>query len=259
MEKLKPFIALLCLLTTVSAQSQIVVGGEQEPDPKKEDKKENLVEMNNGKSREVSGNGSVYFFLSRAYNNRVLTENQGLFGDSIGTRANEEGLKTLCYGLGFRSQVKKSFYLGGGLSIYNNGESYIYEQSDTLFQYNSRYAYVGMPLFLEYNAGETFQFIGTIGITPAMFVRYKQEQNWRNSQNVESDTTIIARNGNLNFNTMVLSGFVAAGFALKMSPSTSFYIKPEYRFQINSSYSKINPFIHKARAFSVNFGFIYNL
>lgn len=259
MEKLKPFVALLCLLTTVSLQAQVVVGGEEKSNDQPKEKDETLVELKNKKEREVSGTSAVYFFLSRAYNNRILESNGSLFGDSLGERADETGLKTVCFGLGIRNQIKNNFYFGGGLSLYNNGESYTYEEEDTLFNYQSRYAYVGMPLFLEYNVGKTLQFIGTVGLVPSMFIRYKQDQNWRNPQNVEGDTLIKYRNGNQDFNTFVMSGFVSAGVALQLSPYTSFYVKPEYRFQFNSSYSKINPYIHKARAFSVNFGFIYQL
>lgn len=259
MEKLKPFVALLCLLTTVSLKAQVVIGGEENKTTKEEEKSEPLVEMNNKPARQVEGTSSLYFFASRAYNNRSLKENEGLFGDTIGKRADETGLKTACLGFGFRNQVGKSWFIGGGVTVYNNGESYAFEGSDSTFNYTSKYSYIGMPIFVEYTVGETFQFIGTAGIAPSMFVRYKQEQNWMNAKNVEGDTLIKLRNGDQQFNTFVVSAFVSAGVALKISETSTIYVKPEYRLQLNSSYSQINPFIHKARAFSVNFGLIYDL
>ena len=51
---------------------------------------------------------SLYFNTNWSYTPRKLEVNEGLFGDSLGERANETAGNRWSFGLGFRNQIHKN-------------------------------------------------------------------------------------------------------------------------------------------------------
>jgi hypothetical protein len=198
----------------------------------------------------------VYFLTNWSRTNRDLTENSGLFGDSLGLRANESYLDRWSYSLGIRSRLNQ--YLGweGGIALVRNGESYLFEDTDTLFKYNTTYTYIGMPLKVNFLYGEDVQFVAAAGIMPQMFVNYKQELEWEDSVDAKGKETIKTNAG---YNSFVISAVFNAGVKLKYADKWSLLVLPEYRMQLTSSYEKTDSYIHKARALGVTFGLALSL
>jgi len=199
----------------------------------------------------------VYAGSNFSISNRTLKVNEGLFGKELGERANEQSLNVWSFGVGFRHHFKKPFSLDAGISIIQNGESYRFEESDTSFSYQTTYTYIAMPIHFNYTKGEKLKVIGGIGLTPQLFTRFKQNQEWKTKTNQEESETITTRTGN--YNSFVISGTIQAGLSYLLNQKTSFYFIPEYRIQFNSSYSTNSGYLHYSRVFGVNFGLSYIL
>jgi hypothetical protein len=199
----------------------------------------------------------VYAGSNFSISNRILKINEGLFGKELGERANEQSLNVWSFGLGFRHHFKKPFSLDAGISILQNGESYSFEESDTSFSYQTTYSYIAMPIHFNYTKGERLKIIGGIGLTPQLFTRFKQDQEWKTKTNQEESETISTRTGN--YNSFVISGSIQAGVSYYLNQNTSFYCIPEYRMQFNSSYSSNSGYLHYSRVFGINFGLSYLL
>lgn len=193
----------------------------------------------------------VYFLTNWSRTNRDLKENSGLFGDSLGNRADEEFLDRWSYALGIRNRLNKHLGWEGGIAFIRNGESYLFEDTDTMYQYATTYSYIGMPLKMNYLLGEDVQFIASAGIIPQLFVNYKREIEWEDSVNHRDKETVKTNAG---YNSFVLSAVFNTGVKLTYAEKWSLLVLPEYRIQLNSSYEKTDSYIHKARAFGVSFG-----
>jgi PPE-repeat protein len=116
-----------------------------------------------------------------------------------------------------------------------------------------------MPITLEYRYGKEIQIVGTVGIMPSMFLNSEKVIQTTDSNKVEKTETIKTKTGSQDFNSFVVSGFVGLGVNIRYSNNWSLFFRPEYRFQLNSSYTKFSPYIHKSRAFGVSFGFNFIL
>jgi hypothetical protein len=257
MEKLKTILALLTLLTSLNFNAQIVVGGEEEK-PKKEEKAV-VEQLNTVNTREVEGTTQLYFNFNRSKTFRTLLENGPIYGKPLGERENEVALGLWSMGVGFRSELKYGLQFGAGIGYMTNGEQYSYEEPDTSFKYQSKYRYITMPLMLNYHCGNLIQFVSGVGVIPGMFMNFTQDQQSVTRQNLQSKETIKEKGGSQSYNAFIFSGFINAGVQLKYSKFWSLYIVPEYRIQLNNSFQKNQPFIHKANAFGVNFGLVYQL
>lgn len=198
----------------------------------------------------------VFVYSNWSRTNRSLTENEGLFGDTLGERANETGLDIWSFGIGLRSQFHKYLAWEGGISMIRNGEQYSFSDTDTSYQYENRYTYIGMPLKVSFMYGNTFQLIASAGIIPQMFVRYSESIGYVDSENNSDQFTNTFSSG---YNTFVLSTVFNIGGQVSLGDKLKIFAIPEYRLQLNSSYREIDPYIHKARAFGVNLGLTYKL
>ncbi|MBU2018576.1 MAG: outer membrane beta-barrel protein, partial [Bacteroidetes bacterium] len=257
MEKLKIICTLLGFLTVEAVSAQIVVGGEEKKN--EEEKKIELVDLDQNENASENYN-SLTFHFNRSRTFRSLTVNEGLFGDSLRDRAKEKPLNTWSFGLGYQTKISKSVFFGAGLHLLQNGEQFqLEEQPDTAYSYVMLYRYTAMPLSLEYRYGKAIQLVGTAGIAPSMFLNATKIINATDSNKVETTETIKIKSGSQEYNAFVVSAFVGIGVNIAYSAKWSLYIRPEYRFQINSSYSKTSPYIHKSNAFGVSFGLNYIL
>lgn len=240
-------------LTSFNSFSQLEIGAS--PENKKSD---TLIKLKNdieGK-RELEGSTEIFIGSNCSSSFRYLTENGAIFGKPLGTRSDEKSLTTWSYSLGFRNYLHKHVALEGGVSYIKNGESYQLKNKDTAMNYQTTYSYIAMPIRLYYSMGDQIRFLIGGGIIPQMFNGYRQDQQWTNHKGETGTTTIKTKN---NYNSFVLSACLDASLQIRYSKSFSIFITPEYRWQLNSTYLNIDNYIHKARAFGVNFGFVYQL
>jgi hypothetical protein len=247
------YLLLIYFFFLFHGTSQVVIGGNQKTTKSTENKKESLPK-NSGNV--TDGATTLYFLANRSNTTRLLKENTGLFGDTLGTRADETNLKIWSYAVGFQNRISKHFQWDGGISVVRNGESYQFIGTDTSYSYKSSYAYLGMPIRVNYVVGKQFRFYVGCGFIPQIFTGYKQAVAWKTSKNATVNETIKTKIG---YSPFVLSAVVNTGFLLDFSNGWGLMVSPEIRFQLNSSYLKHEKYIHKARAYGVSFGLIRNL
>ncbi len=204
-------------------------------------------------SKQKQGNYAteVFFLANWSVTDRVLTENKGLFGDTLGVRADETSLNKWSFGLGFRNMITKSFAWEGGISLLRNGESYSFSGADTAYNYTTTYTYIAMPLKIDYVFGKKLQLVTAAGIIPQMFMRYRQVGTDVDSKGSESPFDNSTHSG---YSPFVLSAVFNVGAQLKLSNQVKFFFIPEYRLQLNSTYTNKSPYIHKANAIGFNIG-----
>lgn len=203
---------------------------------------------------------SEFFVIANwSSTNRKLVENPangGIFADSLGTRADETSLNAWSFGIGIRDRILPYLSWEGGLTYFQNGESYLYEQADTTHSYTSTYRYIGMPVKAYYTYGNNIKFYAGGGLIPQMFIKYEQDRRWVNSVNTETTETFSTQNG---YRSFVLSAVANIGVQVNMGRKVSVLFMPEYRIQLISSNVESSPHSHFARAIGFNMGLTYKL
>ncbi len=246
--------SLFCLsLISFNTYSQFEIGGE--PEPKISD---TLIKIKNDiePKRELVGSTEVFLGSTWSKSNRILKENGELYGKPLGKREDEKSLTTWSYSMGFRNYLYKHVAMEGGISLIKNGESYQFKDTDTTFNYQTTYSYIAMPVKLYYVLGDEIRLLVGGGIIPQMFNQFRQDQQWTGTHVEKGDSTFKTKS---NYNSFVVSACLNASLQIRYSKSWSIYITPEYRWQLNSSYIKIDNYVHYARVFGLNFGFVYQL
>lgn len=240
-------LIFFALLLTFSYESygQIEISKES-TEKVKEEKKEELAAAKSTSDSE--------FFLSANWSSssRLLRENVGLYGDPLNERGDESTLGIWSFGIGFRSQVKPHLAWEGGISFLRNGESYLFEASDSMFSYQTRYAYIAMPVKAYYTLGKDLKFYAGGGLIPQMFLQYNQDQKWTTATNTPGEASIKQRNG---FAPVVLSLVASIGIQANMGNSWNVFVFPEYRYQLTNSYVVTDSYEHFGRSLGVSFGF----
>lgn len=250
---LSGFVCFVLIMNGFGAFSQVEISKENSAKEEKERKKTKTKELIEKDSLSAT---SLYFNSNWSYTPRRLEVNEGLFGDSLGERANETAGNRWSFGLGFRNQIHKHIALEGGLSFMRNSEKYNFEGVDTAFSYVTEYSYLALPIKVYYTYGKEFKFLGGVGITPQMFVRYKQDRNWKTTEGNEESETIKTTTG---FNSFTISATISAGVQIELGKRVSVQVIPEYRIQLNSSNTKQDSYKHYARAIGVNAGIVVRL
>jgi hypothetical protein len=254
-EIMKGFSLAVCVLfSTIQAFSQVMIGGEEDAKPAKKEKI--LAEKDTVKSLVADGSSAVYFVANWSHTDRVLTVNDGFFGDSLGKRADETSLNLWSYGIGIQNRINKNLMWDGGISLTRNGESYRDAGADSTFAYQTYYSYIGMPLRINYTIGKDVMFYVGTGVMPQIFWLFKQEQKWSNGQGDSGNESIKTKSG---YNSFVFSGLFNLGVKLNFSNGWSLLVSPEARIQLNSSYTSQDSYVHKARAYGITFGLTRNL
>ena len=248
-------ILLIALITSnFSLIAQVELGGEEEKKPKKEKVKEEKPADENVVTKD--GNTEVYFLTNWSRTSRVLETNEGPFGDTLGQRVFETPSNNWSFGLGFRSALSNHFSIQAGVGFMRNGESYTFEEPDTLFKYTTTYSYIAMPIKALYTLGNELKFLAGGGITPQLFTSYRQEQEWRDKVDATGDETIKQKNG---YSTFVLSAAFTIGVQYQFSDNFSILFMPEYRIQLTDSYVVTDSFNHLARALGFDLGLTFKL
>lgn len=242
----------LILFTTISfaGSSQIELGGEQEV--KKTDSPVEKTKV----IREKDGSTEVYVVSNWSHTTRKLEMNGAPFGDPLGEREFETGLNKWSFGIGFRNSINPFLAVQGGVGYTRNGESYLFEETDTLFKYTTSYAYISMPVKAFFTYGDEIKLLVGGGLTPQLFSGYVQKQEWRDPVDATGEETIEKKNG---FSTFVLSAAVNVGVQFQFSQSVSLLLMPEYRIQLTDSYEKTNSFNHYGRAIGFDLGLTFKL
>lgn len=198
----------------------------------------------------------VYAHANWSLTNRSLKENEGLFGDSLGVRANETGLNTWSFGFGIRSKINRHLGWEGGLNFIRNGESYSFSGTDTSYKYTTSYSYIAMPVKANFTFGDNIQFITAAGLVPQMFIQYRNKGGFTGSDNL---TGQFDNKTNSGYSTFVLSAAFNLGVQAKLGSRTKVFVIPEYRMQMTSTYLNTNAYIHKGRAIGLNLGLSFIL
>lgn len=207
-------------------------------------------------SSKKDGTTSIFASATWSSTNRTLVSNNGLFGKPLGFRADEKKLNVWSFTLGFRSQIHEHVAWEGALSYMRNGETYLFEDTDTLYSYESRYSYVAVPLKLYYTYGNEIKLLVGAGVVPQMFTGFKQNIE---SENSKGNTTKEEVKTRIGYNSFVISTVFNLGAQIKVGDRWSLLILPEYKLQLTSSLEKNAPYKHKASSIGGHIGLVFDL
>ncbi|MBL1278894.1 MAG: hypothetical protein COA33_001380 [Fluviicola sp.] len=216
-----------------------------------------LVEPVNAQSDSTSKSStSLFLYTNWSSTYRKLIVNEGLFADSIGFRVDETKYNLWSFGLGFRSDISNNITVEGGVAFQRNGERYDFEESDTLYKYDSQYNYISMPIKVYYKYGKRAKVIAGVGVVPQLFVNFKQTLETVSKDKQQTKEDIKTKIG---YNSFVFSTVFNVGFEYDLSEKTTIIIMPEYRLQLTSSYLKTNGLKHFGRSLGLNIGLSFYL
>lgn len=243
------FASIFFLVTAFSGWTQVELGGDEPV--KKEEKKKEVKEK-----RKQDGSTEIYLVSNWSHTSRKLESSAPPFGDPLGEREFEKNLNRWSFGIGFRNRLSKYVSIQGGISYMRNGESYLFEDTDTLFKYTTTYSYIGMPVKALFTYGDEIKFLAGGGITPQLFINYIQEQEWRDSVDATGDEKIKEQNG---YSSFALSAAFNIGVQFQFSDNWTLLFMPEYRIQLTDSYDKTDSYNHFGRALGFDIGLTYKL
>jgi len=248
----KAFI-ILVFLNSLTTFGQIKIGGEEET--VKKDNKTKTEKAKGASDSLISAERTEIFIgFNRSSTFRNLVENNNIFGDSIGARADETSVGKWSFSLGVRSKLNKYLMFEGGISYLQNGEKYEFQGTDTSHTYTNSYKFIGMPIRLYGVFGQKkWRFQIGVGAIPQMALKFEQNATFIDSNNKETTVDIKSKIGMSSF---VFSVAANAGVQYEFLPSWSLFVMPEYRFQLSSSLLKTSKFKHFGNAFGVGFGIV---
>ena len=254
---MKGFILLIAVLfSTNSIIGQILIGEPTSEQKKQKQKSKSTAVADTIGLKKKESTTAAYLVTNWSKSYRLLEKNGDIYGDTLGIRTDEKNLTTWSFGIGMQSQINKHVMWDGGIALLRNGESYSFTGSDSTFASQTYYSYISMPVRINYTIGKEIKFYVGAGFIPQMFTGYRQEQQWTTSLDAKVEETIKTKNG---YNSFVLSSVFNVGIILSFQNNWSLIVSPEARIQLNSSYEKLNGFIHKGRAFGITFGLTRNL
>jgi hypothetical protein len=231
----KNYLAALFLILNWNLSSQIVT-------------KENV---SNSKKNLKDTNSRFYVETSILSSFRTLESNPNFLNTPLGERANEVKFSIWNYALGMTTPLTNYLFFDGGLSILRNGEHYSWESttSDSTYNYQTKYNYLGLPLQLKLQGGKNLKYFVGAGIIPQMHLSYKQKQQWTDS--LGSKRTGEEKVNN-QINSFALSWIVSAGIEFQFENDFGLRLSGTYRNQISNTYTEFNDYIHKANALGFN-------
>lgn len=199
-----------------------------------------------------------YVGAGRVYANRSLEPNVAPFGEELGIRADETGLKTWSFQVGVRNRVHRFVSYDVGFALDRFGESYSYDDPDTdsTFSYTSRYSYYAMPLQLLFTYGKDARFFVGGGLQPQLLGGYRQRSEWTTTLSSTGDSEVKRTDG---LNGFGLGAIVSAGFQLRFGKTTSIYVLPSYTWNLTNTYDDQADYIHKSNSFNLKFGVLIHL
>lgn len=202
------------------------------------------------KKKAVKDSSSVlYMDFQRFETKPHLSENSAFLSIPLGERAKETSLKVWSYQLGLVSPLSKHLYFDGGLSFIQNGEQYQWNstETDSSYDYTTKYRYFGMPIQLKYQTGKNVVFFMGAGLAPQLFQSYEQKIHWTDSLNNNSNKTI---NDESMCQSFVLSAIGSTGIQLHFNSNYGLRVSVYYRHQLTNTYGPYQDYKH----FSTGFG-----
>jgi opacity protein-like surface antigen len=196
---------------------------------------------------------SYYFETQRMQMFRTLLSNDNFLPTPLGERANEIPLSTWSHQIGICVGLSRFVYFDGGVSWMQNGEAYTFESldSDSSFNYQTRYRYLALPLQLKMAFGDQFKFYGGIGIVPGLYQDYKQDLQWTNPLGAKYDDVVQINN---NMNSFQFSGLGSVGIEAQLDNNYTIRFGALYRRQFNNSYNPYDAYVHKSFGWGLNLG-----
>lgn len=195
----------------------------------------------------------IYFETTRAQVYRSLLPNENFLLVPLNERGYEVPMYAWSQQMGIQLGLSKHFFIDGGLSWMQNGEAYSWKSIDTdsSFAYQTHYRYLALPLQLKFSAGNKIAFYTGAGLIPALYLSYRQDQQWTNAMGAKYDDQIKVNN---TMNSFTLAWTCSAGLSIRLNPTLNFRLGLQYRQQLNNSYDPYQDYIHKSKAFCYNFG-----
>lgn len=244
-------LTFLTLFCSSSFFAQIVIGDEKE-------EKGKIVETAKKKSRETADDHSFLYMQTHwAKSYRVLQENDNVFGQALGERANEVARSVNGFGIGVRTNIKGRFDFVAGLGYLIYGEEYKYEEPDTNFMYTTSYRYVSIPLGLEYRLGKDLRLVAGFGLIPGMFINNTQDQTWKTKKNLSGKNQEKFDVNKDDLNPFSLSTYFRIGAEIQYSERFSLYVIPEYRRQLTSTYTTQSAYVQYPFSLGATIGLSY--
>jgi opacity protein-like surface antigen len=196
---------------------------------------------------------SYYFETQRMQMFRTLLSNDNFLPTPLGERANEIPLSTWSHQIGICVGLSRFVYFDGGVSWMQNGEAYTFESldSDSSFNYQTRYRYLALPLQLKMAFGDQFKFYGGIGIVPGLYQDYKQDLQWTNPLGAKYDDVVQINN---NMNSFQFSGLGSVGIEAQLDNNYTIRFGALYRRQFNNSYNPYDAYVHKSFGWGLKLG-----
>lgn len=251
MELFKQLLTLSIVIISVPAMAQITSGKSEEkvqevPPAVKRIPSEGLDEF------------CFYLGAGRVYANRTLESNAEPFGEPLGIRADETGLKTWSFQVGMRNRVHRFVSYDAGFALDRFGESYEYDDpdSDSTFSYTTRYTYYSMPIQVLFTYGKDARFFVGGGLQPQLLGGYRQKTEWTTTLSSTGDSEIKKTDG---LNGFGLAALVSFGVQLRFSKTTSVYVLPSFAWNLTDTYDKQADYIHKSQSFNLKFGALIHL
>lgn len=243
---IRTLVVLLFFLPTLVV-AQIEIGGE-EIKPVKKEKKETK------KDESTLGGSTFYVGPNFVFTNRLLKENDGYFGDSLGYRVNEIGVSTYNLEIGFRTELNDFLEFDGGVAYIRSGESYTFkaDDSDSSYQYTNWYHSFGMPLKLHYYTGRKIKFFAGAGVMPHMTMKKVQDLKWTDAEGSGESETIREKKEKLS--PFLLSAVADLGVNYTFNSGWGVYAALNYRRQLTSSFAKTYSFKHYAYSYGLSIG-----
>lgn len=243
---------LITLTFAINTQifAQIVTNEEKKNDEKVEiEADEKITEQPNIEKSGIE----IYAGFSPSFTYRTLSENEGIFGDSLGERENEVGEWISSFELGIRNDLTDNLQLQFGVGFSRNRESYSYEstESDSVYRYVNTYRHISFPIRLSYEYGDEIAFFGGIGLMPKAFLSMKKVETTIDINNQESDFTTVEREG---FNFFVIDAIGSLGTKIQFNPHYGIFATLEARRQLTNNFMDQEPYIRKPYALGFNMG-----
>lgn len=244
---MKKLLLPITLLFVFASSAQIITEEKKDSEEKNEEVKEQ-----EGSEAKKSGI-EIYAGFSPAYTYRTLKENEGLFGDSLGERANEVGEWVSSFELGVRNDLSDNLQLQFGVGFARNRESYSYDstESDSVYRYVNTYRHISFPIRLSYEFGDEIAFFGGIGLMPKAFLSMKKVETMIDINNQENDYTTVEREG---FNFFVVDAIGSLGTKIQFNPHYGIFATLEARRQLTNNFTDQESYIRKPYAFGFNMG-----
>lgn len=241
LKKISLFVGIVLFSSNITAQ---IESGKVE-NQKQETEKTKDVKKSKEKSQAteiLDPKTLIYFGGGFGTSYRTLTVRPDVFGKPLGEKANETSVFTPNFTIGAKLRMVKNLYFDLGVSFAQNGEQYQFLGEDTSYAYVNKFSHFAIPLKLQYIVGGKVKFIAGIGLQPQMMLRYRKEIEWTDAKD-RSYTEVVDYDKNVQL--FSLTAIANVGIQYSVTKNVALFLLPELRYQLNGTFGKTSPQIHK--------------